>query len=246
MYPTNACTYTSPTTCETIPLQADDATQAGKLLLSGMAASASATPELGQSSNEATRARKKAPARPADGEDNTNRRLLNLPRVVGSYLQYPNKYLLYRPFPSDVDEVRKKLFLVERPMLLDSQQIADYWPHISNFYMRSSRPSTNDNGTVSEAWECRIRRRVTMKSRDKIDQGTRQRHRKDELLGDVKECRARLNMISFTKHVDSAGGCGEPGLGNCLCVPEWLHVQPTDRAIIENLQHTHDIDLLDS
>lgn len=231
-------------------MQNDDATRGGTgvfngndLLPPGQATFSTATE---QQRRPKPRPKQRAQTRPADGEDNTNRKLLNLPPVVGSCLQYANKSLPYRPFPADVDDVRKKVFLCEKPLLLDSQQIADYWPHVSNLYMRSSRPSTNDNGTVSEAWECRIRRRVTMKGKDKTGgQGLRQRQSKDELLGDVDLCKIRVNLVSYTKHVESQEACGGPGFGNCHCIAEWLYIERTSHIIEGNVQHTHSLELLD-
>lgn len=203
-------------------------------------------PEHQQNENGETRPNSRPQARTAGGEDATNRKLFNMPPVVGSFLQYANKTLPYRPFPKDLDEVRKKIFLLEQPVLLDSQQIADYWPHVSNLYMRSSRPAENNNGTVIEAWECRIRRRVTMKGKHGQGQGIRQRQSKDQLLENIDECKVRLNLLSYTKHVESQEACGGPGFGNCQCIADWLYMERTIHTRDERAQHTHPLDLLDA
>lgn len=233
-------------------MQADDATQGevvadngtSPIVVEGVVPAVPDSEEQPQKKGK-PRARQHGHLRPADGEDTTNRKLLNLPPVVGSCLQYLNKSVPYRPFPPDVDVIRKKVFLMENPLLLDSQQIADYWPHVSNLYMRSSRPSTHVNGIVSEAWECRIRRRVTMKGKDKSGTGIRQRQSKDEMLGDVGECKVRLILTSYTKHVESQEACGGPGFGNCHCLAEWLYVARTNHTADIREHHTHSLDLLD-
>ncbi|SMR51908.1 unnamed protein product [Zymoseptoria tritici ST99CH_3D1] len=174
-------------------------------------------------------------------------RLLGMPPVVGSNVQFANKTLKYRPFPPNLNAVRQKLYLVERPILLDSQAIADYWPHMSNVWLKSSSSARNENGCVTEAWECRVRRRVATKGEASVGKGLRQRNSKDRLIDDVDECKMRIRLVTYTKHSETSTDpeCAKPGFGRCKCVPEWLHISRTRQAH-GDIQHTHEIGLLDT
>lgn len=188
-----------------------------------------------------------------DGEKGSEQRTrgvqLNMPPVVGSMMHYANKHLKYRPFPPDVMAVRQKLFKMEEPFLLDSQQIADYWTHMSNVWMRSTRPSPERNGTVVEVWECRIRRRVERKG-NKYHQrtggnGVRNRPSKDNLLGDADACTPRIRVVSYTKHAENQKEPCTPGFLSCPCIPEWVYFERSIGTKNKDLKHTHDLDMCD-
>lgn len=54
-----------------------------------------------------------------------------------------------------------------------------------------------------------------------------------------------MNLVSYTKHVESQEACGGPGFGNCHCIAEWLYIERTGHIIEGNVQHTHSLELLD-
>ncbi|KAI5358189.1 hypothetical protein Slin15195_G065160 [Septoria linicola] len=58
------------------------------------------------------------------------------------------------------------------PVLLNSQQISDYWPHLTNIWIRSTKPSLEDNGVVTEIYECRNRRRMEREGTDRGGTGS--------------------------------------------------------------------------
>ncbi|KAF7188650.1 hypothetical protein HII31_10312 [Pseudocercospora fuligena] len=199
-------------------------------------------------------ARKAGPAKPiALGTDPTNRKLLDLPPVVGSTIQFPNKHLKYRPIPHDLDAVRDKLFRFDKELLLDSQQICDYWLHMTNVYQRSTKPERNHNDTVTEVWECRNRRRVKIIAnppKESQGRGQRNKNTKDDILGDVAQCKLRIRFISYTKHHESCPWSKDqpgapPGFMSCKCIPEWVHMERTEKTKEYEHQHEHDIAMLD-
>ena len=181
------------------------------------------------------------PVVPTSSGGDANRAQLDLPPVVGSTIQYLNKPLKYRPIPDDVEEVRQKLFHLEQDVLLDSQQIADYWLHMNNVWQRSTKPSLEENGVVVEMLECRNRRRVKLVGKDRQSAGTRNRGNKDDLLGDIEPCKLRVRVQSYTKHVE---GLSEPcriGFMSCNCIPEWAYICRTNATKEKNYVHQHEV-----
>jgi hypothetical protein len=82
------------------------------------------------------------------------------PPIVGTYVMFPNKQLKYNPVPPDLDQVREKLFKMDESVLLkNSQEVADYLPHITNFWRRVAQKQEFDPGTglQYEYWHCRSR-----------------------------------------------------------------------------------------
>ena len=80
------------------------------------------------------------------------------PPIVGSYVMFPNKKLKYNPVPPDLDQVRGKLFKMDESVLLkNSQEVADYVPHITNFWRRavSRHEVDEETGVQYEHWHCR-------------------------------------------------------------------------------------------
>ncbi|PIB02784.1 hypothetical protein CB0940_11691 [Cercospora beticola] len=187
-----------------------------------------------------------APKVPPLGVNNTNRKLLDFPPVVGSIIQYSNKPLPYRPFPDDVEEIREKLFHLEKDVLLNSQQISDYWPHMSNIWQRDTAPVKRANGVVMEIWHCRNQRRV--ERRDRGAEGNavqRRRKKKDDMLTDPHQCKLRIRLQFYSKHVE---GMPEPcGIGflECKCIPEWAYITRTPRTKSAGYRHEHNIRILD-
>jgi hypothetical protein len=53
----------------------------------------------------------------------------HMPPVIGSYARYTNCTVKYNPIPAGLNAIRHKLFKLEKPVLLRSQHIADYWPY---------------------------------------------------------------------------------------------------------------------
>ncbi|KAF2215973.1 hypothetical protein CERZMDRAFT_104971 [Cercospora zeae-maydis SCOH1-5] len=203
--------------------------------------------EEGMSSFDAAEPLQQPPRKvPPLGLNNTNRKLLDFPPVVGSVIQYSNKHLPYRPFPDDVDEIRNKLFHLEQDVLLDSQQISDYWPHMSNVWQRDTAPAKRANGVVMEIWHCRNQRRV--ERRDKAAEGTavrRRRKKKDDMLTDPHQCKLRIRLQFYTNHAE---GLAEPcGIGfmECKCIPEWAYITRTPRTKKAGYRHEHDLLVLD-
>lgn len=171
------------------------------------------------------------------------RKGINMPPLIGSYLHYTNKRLKYNPIPERLDEIREKLLQVREPILLCSQQIADYWPHMSNVWERSIRQEDHEIGVGMETWECRQRRRVASKDRGRPDQaGTRVKVSKRRMLEGHEPCAMRIVLMYFTKHAASNEN-HKTGFMNCKCMPEWMYLRRTDRATRE--EHTHDLEFLD-
>ena len=97
--------------------------------------------------------------------DNPNRKfMLNLPQVIGTHQNWNNKTLKYNPIPVDIDAFRERIYKLEQPMLITSQQYADYWPHISNIYGRSINVTTEANGMSNE----RVRRFSAIRANGKL------------------------------------------------------------------------------
>lgn len=179
-----------------------------------------------------------------DHTDPNRKYLLTLPKVVNGYQKWSNMRLKYNPMPDDVDEVREKLFKLEKPMLLNSQQYADYWPHVSNIYARGVGPTMAKNGTQLETWECRNQRRQSRHQRIKgsSGQGKRKRERKIHLLEGTEMCKLRFRIVAWIRHADSNED-HKKGLGNCNCVPEWMYIEKMQASA--NLSHNHTLESLD-
>lgn len=181
-----------------------------------------------------------------DHNDPNRKYLLNLPRVVDGYQQWTNMSLPYYPFPDNLDEIREKLFKLEKPILLNSQQYADYWPHISNVYARGVGPWWDpSNGIQMETWECRNQRRQSRHQRYKTPGGAgiRKRERKLNLLEGTEMCRLRFRIHAFIKHAEDGSEEHKKGLGNCNCVPEWLFMERMRAST--DVDHNHTLDSLD-
>lgn len=84
-----------------------------------------------------------------------------LPPIMGSYLLFPNKKVKYNPIPPKLEFVREKIFRMEEPILLkNSQEVADYTPHITNLWRHSvQRYEVCQNGLQVEYWHCRSKQR---------------------------------------------------------------------------------------
>lgn len=181
-----------------------------------------------------------------DPNDPNKKYMQNMPPVIGGYQEWSNMRLKYNPFPEDVDAVREKLFKLEKPVLLTSQQYADYWPHISNMYVRSKAPVIEDNFTAWEDWECRNQRRVTIHNRkdDRYTEGESKRNResKRHLLEATEPCRIRFRLVMYLKHAATEED-HKTGLGSCRCVPEWLYCERTPRVV--GVDHNHTLESMD-
>jgi hypothetical protein len=179
-----------------------------------------------------------------DHNDPNRRYLMNLPRVVDGYQEWSNMRTKYNPIPEDLDEVREKLFKLEKPLLLNSQQYADYWPHVSNIWARGVGPWWDTNGTQLETWECRNQRRQSRHQRIKTPagQGLRKRERKLHLLEGTEMCKVRFRITAHINHAETEED-HKKGLGTCNCVPEWMFVERMKASI--DLLHNHTLDSLD-
>ncbi|KAK3697388.1 hypothetical protein LTR37_017450 [Vermiconidia calcicola] len=178
--------------------------------------------------------------------DPNKKYMQNMPPVMGGYQEWSNMRLKYNPIPEDVDAVREKLFKLEKPVLLTSQQYADYWPHISNMYVRSKAQVIEDNFTAWEDWECRNQRRVTIHNRkgDRYTEGESKRNResKRHLLEATEPCRIRFCLVMYLKHAATEED-HKTALGSCRCVPEWLYCERTPRVV--GLDHNHTLESMD-
>ncbi|KAF2772953.1 hypothetical protein EJ03DRAFT_324011 [Teratosphaeria nubilosa] len=175
-------------------------------------------------------------------QDNFARPQISLPPVIGAHLHYSNIKVKYNPVPEKLDEIRNKLFLVKEPVLLNSQQIADYWPHMSNVWHRSMRKEEHYNGTSTETWECRQKRRTIPRARPERESGSRLRVSKKQMIEGVDPCKLKLTVVHYTKHADTEEN-HHIGFGACKCLPEWLYIRRTDRTW--DRSHNHDLDQLD-
>ena len=179
-----------------------------------------------------------------DHNDPNRRYLMNLPRVVDGYQEWSNMRTKYNPIPEDLDEVREKLFKLEKPLLLNSQQYADYWPHVSNIWARGVGPWWDTNGSQMETWECRNQRRQSRHQRIKEPggQGLRKRERKLHLLEGTEMCKLRFRLTAHIKHAENNED-HKKGLGVCNCVPEWMFLERMKASA--DLAHNHTLDSLD-
>jgi len=123
------------------------------------------------------------------------------PPIVGTYVMFPNKQLKYNPVPPDLDQVREKLFKMDTSVLLkNSQEVADYLPHITNFWRRVAQKSEFDPGTglQYEYWHCRSRQ--SRKQGGSVSKGIRNKPKNKVVLhGRV------LSIQSSRRHVLMCG-----------------------------------------
>ncbi|KAK4961995.1 hypothetical protein LTR10_002489 [Elasticomyces elasticus] len=173
--------------------------------------------------------------------DGFSRKNMHLPPVVGSYLHYSNMTVKYNPMFDGIDDVRLKLFELKQPELLNSQQIASYWSHMTNVWMRSTREQAKPEGAWVEAWECRHRKRVTAKHKSKEGRGAWQSKR--QLLKESTPCPMRIRMAYYIRHADTDEN-HDGGIFMCQCLPEWMYLEKSPKCKGDTV-HNHDIDMLD-
>lgn len=129
-----------------------------------------------------------------------------MPPIVGSWLMFSNKMVKYRPFPPDIDAVREKLFTMKQSILLkNSQEVADYVPHINNVWRRAVQRVEIDErtGLQTEYWHCRTKKAMKPRKDDGTRKGIRNREKKSQVL--------------FRKRVLFKYGCLlQPNDANCL------------------------------
>ncbi|KAK5169321.1 uncharacterized protein LTR77_005296 [Saxophila tyrrhenica] len=183
---------------------------------------------------------------PARGREESNRKQnLRMGPVIGDHQEWSNMRLEYHPLPPNIDEVREKLYKLEQPILLNSQQYADYWPHITNVYGRQIQPVEQANGSMLEYWECRNNRKRRLKGRPPPKEPQkRKRTIKTHLLETDKACGMRFRVLYFVKHANTDENHSS-GLDSCRCVPEWVHLQRTGRVESLNIQHNHSLESMD-
>lgn len=108
-----------------------------------------------------------------------------MPPIVGSWLMFSNKMIKYRPMPPDIDAVRAKLFSMKESILLkNSQEVADYVPHINNVWRRAVQRVEIDptTGLQTEYWHCRTKKAMKPRKDDGTKKGIRNRERKSQVL----------------------------------------------------------------
>jgi hypothetical protein len=157
-------------------------------------------------------------------EDVFARKALSLPPLIGSHLHYSNKRIKWNPIPDKIDEIRNILYEVKRPIVLNSRQIAEYWPHMTNVWQRSNKNDVGFNGVGSENWECRQRTRVTDRPKHGIGTGqapgtARLRVSKRQMLEGMQPCPMRIRLYYYTKHADTDEN-HKMGFMGCKCLPE--------------------------
>ncbi|KAM0722460.1 hypothetical protein Q7P37_001901 [Cladosporium fusiforme] len=167
------------------------------------------------------------------------------PPIVGSYVLHSNKRVKYNPIPPKVELVREKLFRLEEPILLkNSQEVADYLPHITNLWRRAVQrvELSGDDGLQVEYWHCRCKKQSPV-ARKEQPKGLRNREKKTELLfGDQVDCKMRVRVTSLTKHADTLEDHSR--WGSCKCIPDWIHFK---RACVDPnfTEHTHDQEIIE-
>jgi hypothetical protein len=95
-----------------------------------------------------------------DHNDANRRYLVNLPQVVDGCQEWSNMRTKHNPIPEALDEIREKLFKLEKLLLLNSQQYADCWPHISNIWARGVRYDSVSRHTSSTQKTTKTTRRA--------------------------------------------------------------------------------------
>jgi len=144
--------------------------------------------------------------------------------------------------PDNIDDIRQKLFDVKLPILLNSQQIADYWPHTTNVWMRHTKIFPANDGTRVEEWECRHKNRVTKKFETRETSGAWQSKRALLRESDSKSCPIRLRMSYFIRHADNDEN-HKGGIFRCNCLPERMYLE---RSAKSGEAHNHDMEVLDT
>ena len=179
--------------------------------------------------------------------DPNRKYMFNHPPVIGSYAHWSNKRMKYDPVPDGIDAIREKFFLMENPILLNSQQYAYIWPHISNMYSRSNSVTLEPNGTQLEVWECRNQRRQAKHRREHPTQGLgkRKREKKNDLLESEEPCKIRFRIVSYVKHANTTDENHKFGLATCNCVPEWVFMERTATVKDSMVAHNHSLEALD-
>lgn len=119
---------------------------------------------------------------------------LKMGSVTGGYQEWSNMRLKYNPFPSDLDDIRDKVFKLEKPMLFNSQQFADYWGHISNMYVRQKTPIVQANGTIVEIWVCRNTAK-RLQQLEPIGAGVRNKKNKKDVIESKERCKIRFRVV---------------------------------------------------
>ena len=108
-----------------------------------------------------------------------------MPPIVGSWLMFSNKMVKYRPRPTDIDAVREKLFKMEDSILLkNSQEVADYVPHITNVWRRAVQRVEIDEetGLQTEYWHCRTKKAQRLRKDEGTRKGIRNREKKSQVM----------------------------------------------------------------
>ena len=108
-----------------------------------------------------------------------------MPPIVGSWLMFSNKMVKYRPMPIDIDAIREKLFKMEKSILLkNSQEVADYVPHITNIWRRAVQrvEIDEDTGLQTEYWHCRTKKAQRVRKDHGTSKGIRNRERKSQVM----------------------------------------------------------------
>lgn len=108
-----------------------------------------------------------------------------MPPIVGSWLMFSNKMVKYRSMPPDIEAVREKLFQMKESILLkNSQEVADYVPHITNVWRRAVQRVEIDEetGLQTEYWHCRTKKAMRLRNGEGQGKGIRNREKKSQTL----------------------------------------------------------------
>jgi hypothetical protein len=152
---------------------------------------------------------------PLEMEDTTPKLWL-MPPIVGSYLMFSNKIVKYNPMPTDVDSVREKLFALKETVLLkNSQEVADYVPHITNIWRRAVQRAEVDEetGVQTEYWHCRTKKAMRVHKDGYTPKGIRNREKKSKTLFRKLICKLFLcqtNTLTSrrgSRRLQHAGAC---------------------------------------
>lgn len=131
------------------------------------------------------------------------------PPIVGTYVMFPNKQLKYNPVPPDLDQVREKLFKMDESVLLkNSQEVADYLPHITNFWRRvvQKHEADEETGVQYEYWYCRSKK--SRKPAESVSKGIRNKAQKKVVL------HGRLSVSDLSRRHMLMCGRGQGHLQN--------------------------------
>lgn len=152
------------------------------------------------------------------------------------------------PLPFYVDEMRDRMFVFSEPMLFNSQQWADYYPHMTNIWTRTKVIRVETHGLDVELWGCRlankrIRDTDDTDDREKLDAPVKKRHKARNLEGS-ELCNMGIRRVYCLKHADT-DEAHKNGLNACRCTPEWIHVQRTEKSIANDHKHSHTLEVMD-